>query len=561
MEGQAKSVGGLRERAFRLGPYLIEPQRNRISGPSGATSLQPRIIDVLCTLAEHQGEVLSRSDLIDRVWGVEHGADESLTRAISQLRKVLGDARGEERIIETIAKRGYRLAVPVQPADDALENGAPTASHNPERSRLLWIGAALLLVTTLFVAAMLVLRPAEEAVEPVRSERTGIVVTVDPFRSDDRSVIVEGLADELGTALSRSPLVRVRTAGAEAPTGGIQFRLRGAIHRVGDQLRINAQLIDAGTGEVAWGERYDRPYDPQFSAREQVIATIARDSFYPLLRAAKTKLLRRPTLSLVPWELTLMVTWVPGSERMFSGPPTEDAYWLQRRALELDPDFAPAHALFAQLASWHALFDPPSSTPRALARSRGHAERAIELAPYDAELLYQLALYYQNSGDRERASAMLDRVLELQPNHPLAPIDRDFVAAQCQTGSDAAVARLTAEAETLPTASPARWVALSHLSSLYLARGEFESARDAALASRRINPGTRTAITLAAANAELGRDAEALETLAAHRREWPNLDLGWFAETVAPRWCLGGPRTAQVQASFRKLAGIAPTAS
>src|SRR5205085_8914640 len=127
------------------------------------------------------------------------------------------------------------------------------------------------------------------------------------------------------------------------------------------------------------------------------------------------------------------------NERMFAGPPSENSYWLQRHALGLDPDFAPAHALFAQLATWHMLFDPPSDTPAALARASRHAERAIELAPYDSEVLYQLSLYYRAIGDRDRAAAMIGRVLTLQPNHPLAQIDREFVTSQCQPDASPAV--------------------------------------------------------------------------------------------------------------------------
>src|SRR5204863_5571246 len=251
----------------------------------------------------------------------------------------------------------------------------------------------------------------------------------------------------------------------------VQHRLQGEILRIGERLRINAQLVDAATGEAIWGERYDEPYDAQFSARENLVGAISRDSFYPLLQAVKAKLLPRSALSLTPWESTLLVTWVPGSERMFLGPPSESSYWLQRHALEIDPDFAPAHALFAQLASWHMLFDPPSDTPAAIARARHHAERAIELAPYDPEVLYQLSLYYRAFGDRDRASALIGRVLALQPHHPLAAIDREFLAGQCQANPAAAVSRLNADMKDLPVSSATRWVALMHLSSLYLTQG------------------------------------------------------------------------------------------
>lgn len=97
---------------FRLGDRTVYPQRNRIRGPAAEVHLEPRVMDVLCVLAARAGEVMSRESLIERVWAVQYGGDESLTRAISILRKALGAGA-----IETIAKRGYRLAVPVEEAD------------------------------------------------------------------------------------------------------------------------------------------------------------------------------------------------------------------------------------------------------------------------------------------------------------------------------------------------------------------------------------------------------------------------------------------------------------
>lgn len=536
------------ERTFRIGDYSVDPKRNRVTGPGSETALQPKVIDVLCALAERPGEVLSRSDLIDRVWGKEFGADESLTRAISQLRKTFGDTREVPQVIETISKRGYRLMIAPIAVDDT-----PSSPRRPSR-RLLLAG---FLAVTLTIGSLLLavkLRPTESP--PVRSDRTGIIVTVEAFTSDDRTLPTTGLDDELSTELARSPLVRSRTGSAPAQSNGdtLQYRLRGDIHRLGDRLRVGVHLDDGVSGETVWGETFERPYDPRFSTRASVVAEITRDSFLPLLRSAKQQLARKPATSLLPWGATLMVTWVTGSEGRTVGAPVEDSYWLQRHALEIDPDFAPAHALFAELASYHALFHPPFDTPARAERARRHADRALDIAPYDAEVLYQLALYYRFMGDRGRARAMLERVLELQPNHPIAPIDLDFVRGECSANSDAEVADLSARIRALPPTSAERWVALSHLAAMNLGRGEFEQARAAALASRQIVPMTWTAYTLAAADAALGRNGEASQVLAEHRREWPNMDLHYFADHVVQRWCLGGARTREVQQVFRRLA-------
>jgi DNA-binding winged helix-turn-helix (wHTH) protein/TolB-like protein len=550
---------GLHGGRFRILEFLVEPQRNCITGPDGAVSLQPKIIDVLCALADRQGQVLSREALIDQIWGVEFGADESLTRAISQLRKVFGDTRGEPRIIETIAKRGYRLVAPVVPAGAELpDRDRDSLAVTPIRHHR---GMALLAGLLFLLAAGGAYWWFAQDHAPVQSARTGIVVSVTPFTSDG-SLPAAGFSEALSAAIARSPLVRVRpenALGQAADSGDFAYRLRGNVRRIGDRVRIEIQLLDSASGDLVWSEGYERPFDTSFSVREEIVGTIGGELLLPLLSAVKAKLLRRPILTLAPWQLTLLVTWVPGTEARPTGPPVEDSYWLQRRALEIDSDFAPAHALYAELAFYHLLFHPPWNTPSRLAEARRHAERAIELAPYDAEVLYQVALSYRFAGDRNRAAAMLARVLELQPDHPLARIDLDFVEGQCGPGAEAAMKRLVAHTARLSTSNPARWVALAHLSALRLGVGDYAGARDAASRARRIVPVTWTAMTLAAADAELGLRDEAAQVLAEHRREWPDMDIGYFAEHIVPRWCLGGARTPEIQAVFRRLAAsVAP---
>src|SRR5262245_18950945 len=98
---------------LRIGGFILEPSRNLLIGPEGELNLEPKVVDVLLTLANRQGVVLSRDELIAAVWRQEFGADERLTRAISVLRKAFQDERGAARYIETVPKRGYRLVATV----------------------------------------------------------------------------------------------------------------------------------------------------------------------------------------------------------------------------------------------------------------------------------------------------------------------------------------------------------------------------------------------------------------------------------------------------------------
>jgi len=98
---------------FRIGDNLIEPRLNRIVRGGNEVHLEPRVMDVLVCLAERANEVVSRETLNRQVWANVVVTDQAVTNCISELRHHLDDNRPSQRIIETISKRGYKLAAPV----------------------------------------------------------------------------------------------------------------------------------------------------------------------------------------------------------------------------------------------------------------------------------------------------------------------------------------------------------------------------------------------------------------------------------------------------------------
>ena len=111
---------------FGLGPWLVQAELNRITGPGGAHQIEPRIMRVLLVLAARAGGVVTRQDLLDEVWAETIVGEEILTRAVSELRRVFGDDARQPAYIETIRQHGYRLIMPVGPAP-AVESSDVTA--------------------------------------------------------------------------------------------------------------------------------------------------------------------------------------------------------------------------------------------------------------------------------------------------------------------------------------------------------------------------------------------------------------------------------------------------
>ena len=92
-------------KSFKIGNCIVRPSELRIRNGETEHPVEAKVMDVLLVLTENAGHVVMREDLIDRVWGVEHGGDESLTRAISLLRKFVGDSKGQYEYISLLSRR------------------------------------------------------------------------------------------------------------------------------------------------------------------------------------------------------------------------------------------------------------------------------------------------------------------------------------------------------------------------------------------------------------------------------------------------------------------------
>ena len=98
---------------FHLGEWLVEPTLNRVSRDDITVQLEQRVMAVLIFLSRHAGELVTRRNLVDSVWDEGFVADNTITHAVTELRKAFRDNARDPLFIETIHRRGYRLIAPV----------------------------------------------------------------------------------------------------------------------------------------------------------------------------------------------------------------------------------------------------------------------------------------------------------------------------------------------------------------------------------------------------------------------------------------------------------------
>lgn len=254
-------------------------------------------MQVLTFLANRAGEVVTREDLEANVWAGTIVSYDALTNSMLKLRKALKDSSRQPRIIETIPKKGYRVIAPVQSMEE-VKNAphaiprqiAPLEPAARSWPRLVLIVAAMGVIV--LIGALLWFDSLKTTEDSVQTARPQTSIAVLPFanlgKKPDSDYFVDGMTDDLITELAmNSDLMVIARDSAFfyknepldvrqiATNLNVRFVVQGSVRRTGDQIRINAQLIDAESGSHLWAKRYDGELGDVFGIQDKITRDIA----------------------------------------------------------------------------------------------------------------------------------------------------------------------------------------------------------------------------------------------------------------------------------------------
>ena len=285
-----------------MGSWLVQPSLNTVSRNGTSAQLEPKVMAVLVCLAEHAPEPVSKEKLLQAVWPDTFVGEGVLTRSVFELRRIFGDEAKEAKVIQTIAKRGYRLVEPVVPNGSAPRtpgNGTapvadlhtqPKPDHRTMRLGILvGLGMAALLVAILGFAPNKWWQRLRGLTGP--EIRSLAVLPLQNLSGDvSQDYFADGMTEELITELSRLSSVRVisrtsimRYKNANKPLPeiarelGVEGIIAGSVLRSGDQVRITAQLIYAPQDKNIWAQSYERDVKDVLALQSAVASSIASE--------------------------------------------------------------------------------------------------------------------------------------------------------------------------------------------------------------------------------------------------------------------------------------------
>jgi len=426
------SVSSELHRKIRFGDFEVNLLTAELRTKGQKLTLQGQPFQILTVLLEHPGELVTREELRKRLWTSDTFVDfeHNLNKAVNRLREALGDSAENPKFVETLPRKGYRWIGPAlndgDSAPDKRESlavqttgTAPTSVGKGESRRRkyrdlgIFFGVA---VVAALIGGFVVLRPRRP---PPLTEKDSVVVA-DFVNSTGDPIFDDTLRQGLSAQLSQSPFFNLlsdqrisetlklmgQTPGSRLTPevareicvrSGGKVLLAGSISSLGSQYVIGLKAVNCNSGEVLAQEQV------QSGAREAVLKMLGQEtarlrqelgeSLSSIRRFKVADLVTTPSLdALKAWSAAETVRSEKGDRACLP---------FLRRAVELDPEFAMAHA---KLATVHINLQETSLSTASMEKAYALRERVSEKEKYYIDSHY----YEFATGEMERASQVYE---------------------------------------------------------------------------------------------------------------------------------------------------------
>ena len=363
---------------LEFGPFRLDAAKRVLWRGGQVVGLPPKALDLLIALAEQRGDVVTKDELLKRVWPDTFVEEANLSVNVSALRKALGEQANGRPYIETVSRRGYRFAG----LKEAPAPGLPALAVLP------------------FIA----------------------------LRGKDDAYLGAGLADALITRLGSTGRVVVRPtstvlkyAGRDPREAGEELRvdavLEGKVQRQGSRLRVTVQLVPVRGPAPSWTETFDEEITNVFAVQDRIAEQVARALDLRLGTAERERLTRRHTADVEAYQSYLKGRYFWSR---FTGEWLEKALAFFREAVEKDPGYCLPHAGLADaylVLGFSSLVSPREAWP--LAEEEARKALAIDATVADAHVSLAYVALFQR-WDWAKAGSGLQRAVALQPNSAAA---------------------------------------------------------------------------------------------------------------------------------------------
>ena len=490
---------------YRFGQFELDLATVELRARGERLSLEPQVFALLALLVENHDRLVSKDEIIEKVWDRRVVSDAAIASRIKSARQTLGDDGQSQRFIRTIHGQGFRFVAEVKALRGSTAHGSLRGDGGPEGRD---IGS--------------IVHQLERVSRPS--------IAVLPFRmvgeQERYATLASALPDELISELSRLRWLFVTARGssfrvhADREFGdigqllGVRYCLSGAIEITDRRLLVVVELVDTLDSGIVWADRFSGRIDDVHSMRDEIRSRVlmALDIQIPMHEANLARLA-------APDDLDAWSAYHLGLQHIYRFNRTDNAAAAQlfQRAVTLDPRFARAHAglsfVHFQTAFMHYADDIGSQ----IRQARQFAERGLSLDPLDPFVNFTMGRSFWLEGDLESSLSWLERATSISPNYAQGIYARAWTEA---LGGRPSEARMHVDlAMRLSPIDPLHYAMMATRAFTHMVRGEDAEAADWAERGARA-PGAHVLIAMIAAAAQsLGGNLERARMWAANVRE------------------------------------------
>jgi TolB-like protein/Tfp pilus assembly protein PilF len=491
---------------YRFGPFELDTAKVELRSGGEVRPVEPQVFALLALLVDNRERLVSKDEIIEKVWDGRIVSEAAVASRIKSARKVLGDDGKTQQFIKTIHRHGFRFVA------DAKVSRAGVADQGGGKSAV---------------------RSADHTSRPS--------IAVLPFRSIGAAGLYAAIADalphELITELSRlrwlfvtarGSSFRLRGSGADIGEIGrlldVRYCLSGTVEIAGANLAVTVELIDTRDGGVVWAEHFAGSVDDVHQIREDIRSRIlaALEIQIPLHEAALARLT-------VTEDLDAWSSYHLGLQHMyrFNRKDNAAATALFQQAVSRDPNFARAHAGLSFVHFQTAFMHHSDDLAGEIALARRFALRGLELDPIDPFVNFTMGRTFWLEGDLESSLAWLERATSISPNYAQGIYARAWTESLAGRGLDGR--RHVDLAMRLSPLDPLYYAMLATRAFTHMVMGEDAEAADWAERAAR-SPGAHVLIALiaVAAHALVGDEIRSASWAANVRSRNPALTRSDF---------------------------------
>lgn len=433
---------------YKFEDFELDLDRFELRHGDVAVEVQPQVFTLISLLVTNKERMISKDEMIEKIWDGRFVSEAAISSRIKSARQVLQDDGKEQRLIRTVHGKGFRFVGEL--LEQAEQEIALDSEPDQRRTR-----------PTIMVL------PFSNVSSNIDQEYFADAITQDIINTLSRYRWLSIVARNTSFGY-KGQVVDMNTLRS---SHAVDYVVEGSVQRAGDQIRVATQLVDAGTGNQLWADRYDRKMKDVFAVQDDITGKIVARLEPEIGTAERLRVVRAVRHDLHAWD-----SYHLGISHFYKFTAEDNiaAQKLFMQSRELDPQFGEAHAWWAYAVILGMVYWDTEPSQALQDEALAATNLALRLDDQNA-VFYALKARVQLAR-REYGSALSENKMAIELNPTFAAAHCGLADSLAYEGRyEEAIEQFNIAIDLSPN-DPQRWAFLTYGALALIFKGDYASA-------------------------------------------------------------------------------------